>query len=90
MVTSRALTGSSAMTSLGRVMTAEAMETRWRWPPESSLGSLSAYSGPKPTWVRIAFTAALRSLFGSFVWIFRGSSRIQPTVFTGFKLLKGS
>ena len=29
-------------------------------------------------------------IYGSFVWIFRGSSRIQPTVFTGFKLLKGS
>ena len=38
MVTSSALTGSSAMMSRGFWMSAIPMETRWRCPPESSFG----------------------------------------------------
>src|SRR5690606_18595833 len=37
-VTSRAVVGSSAMMSFGSRVSAMAMSTRWRWPPESSCG----------------------------------------------------
>src|SRR5699024_5818048 len=37
-VTSRAVVGSSAITSFGSRVRAIAMSTRWRWPPESSCG----------------------------------------------------
>ena len=38
MDTSRALTGSSQMMSLGLSARARAMPMRWRWPPENSCG----------------------------------------------------
>ena len=37
-VTSRAVVGSSAMMSFGSRVSAMAMSTRWRWPPDSSWG----------------------------------------------------
>ena len=41
MVTSRAVVGSSASSSLGREMMAAAIITRWSMPPESSWGYLA-------------------------------------------------
>ena len=37
-VTSRAVVGSSAISSAGRQASAMAIPTRWRWPPESWCG----------------------------------------------------
>ncbi|KJQ52720.1 hypothetical protein RS85_03614 [Microbacterium sp. SA39] len=39
---SSAPVGSSAKTTVGRVMSARAIATRWAWPPDSSLGRRSA------------------------------------------------
>ncbi len=47
--TSSADTGSSATTSLGRVMSARAMAMRWRWPPENSCGYFEASDALRPT-----------------------------------------
>ena len=50
--TSSADTGSSATTSLGRVMSARAIAMRWRWPPENSWGYLRRVGGasrPRPS-----------------------------------------
>ena len=58
--TSRAETGSSATTSFERRISARAIPTRWRWPPENSCGYFrSARSSPRPTRFRIS---AARSL----------------------------
>src|SRR5215218_8101192 len=47
--TSRAESGSSATTKSGWRITARAMATRWRCPPENSCGKRSAASGRSPT-----------------------------------------
>src|SRR2546423_2515991 len=58
METSSIDTGSSAMRTRGRTARARAIETRWRWPPDSSCGDLAANraGGFRATRFRSSFT----------------------------------
>ena len=64
MVTSRAVVGSSAIRSLGRQLSAQAIITRWRMPPDSSWGywsmRFSAPGMPTSRSSSTAFSLALR------------------------------
>ena len=92
MVTSRAVVGSSAMSSLGLQAKAMAIITRWRMPPESWNGyCLATRSGlgiftsaSRPT----AFARA--SFLLMFWWICSVSPIWRSTVNTGFKEVMGS
>ena len=57
---SRLPVGSSASSSAGSVTSARAMATRWRWPPDSSLGRWSMRS-PRPTFSSAAAARSRRS-----------------------------
>ncbi len=53
--------GSSASSSAGRLASARAIATRWRWPPESAAGRTFAFSG-MPTFSSSSSARARRSL----------------------------
>ena len=82
--------GAGLLHQAGREITALAMDTRCRCPPDSSRGLRFAYSGPSPTCSSTSRTAFRRWAAFSFPWTRRGSSRIQPMEWAGFRLLKGS
>ena len=76
MVTSRAVVGSSAMSSLGWQMRPMAIMTRWRMPPESSWGycfiRFSTLLMPTSSSISMARLAA-SSLETCLSWAFRAS-----------------
>ena len=92
MVTSRAVVGSSAMSSLGSQARAMAIITRWRIPPESSWGyCFSRLSGSlMPTSSSSSLALALASPLDLSVWRRITSSIWLPMVYTGFRLVMGS
>ena len=59
--TSSAETGSSATISLGRVMMARAIDSRWRWPPENSCAIFVDVGGRQPHLGSAAATRLRRS-----------------------------
>ncbi len=91
-VTSRAVVGSSAMSSLGSQARAWAIIARWRCPPESWCGYLStASSGLGRSTMRSSSTARARACFGVMSKCTRSVSTIwNPTVYTGFSAVIGS
>ena len=92
MVTSRAVVGSSAMSSLGSQERAMAIITRWRMPPESSCGyCLTRRSGLGMPTRRMASMARSQASFLLTFMCRRTCSAIwSPTVKTGFRLVSGS
>src|SRR5205823_4366665 len=61
---SRLPVGSSASRMEGSFTSARAMATRWRWPPDSSLGRCSMRS-PRPTWSSACAALSRRVRAGS-------------------------
>ncbi|MNT23102.1 hypothetical protein D3C72_1585130 [compost metagenome] len=92
MVTSSAVVGSSASSSLGRQASAMAIMARWRWPPESWCGKLSKRCAASLMPVRSSSAmarsrAARRSRSScsasvSTIWL--------PIVYSGFSAVIGS
>ena len=91
-VTSRAVVGSSAMSSFGWQARAMAIITRWRMPPESSCGYWSTrFSGEGMPTRRSISTAFSRACAFFMPWWMRSVSMIWwPTVKTGFRELSAS
>ena len=92
MVTSRAVVGSSAISSLGSHASAMAIITRWRMPPDSSWGyCFRRFSGSlMPTSVSSSLARSLASFLDLPVCS-KITSRIWlPMVYTGFRLVMGS
>ena len=92
MVTSKAVVGSSAMSSLGLQARAMAIITRWRIPPESWWGYCAATTSGLGIFTSarssMAFLAASCLLMPW--WIIKGSLICLLTVNTGFRLVMGS
>ena len=90
-VTSRAVVGSSAMSTLGRSASAMAMTTRWRMPPENSCGYARAARAGRgmPT---SASTSTVRSSASrrDFPWARSTSAICSPTRISGFSDVIGS
>ncbi len=82
---SRFAVGSSASTIPGRVTRARAMATRWRWPPDSSLGRWLACSR-RPTLSSSAITRLARSAPDSLRCSSSGSSTFWNTLSTDTRL----
>ncbi len=84
--------GSSAITTFGSTASARAIATRWRWPPESWYGYLSAVcsGGTSPTVSSSSSTRCSTPRRGTMRWICSGRSRWCRTVLTGFSDPKGS
>jgi len=85
METSSALTGSSAMMSLGSGAKARAMAMRWRCPPENSWGYFCLKRGSRPT--RSISSAILRSSSVPLRLLWRclmASARVELMVIRGF------
>ncbi len=82
--TSSAETGSSQTTRRGRVASALAIATRWRWPPESSAGKREASSGDNPTSARRPPTRSRSSFPRARFCTRRGSPTWSPTCMRGF------
>src|SRR6266508_3480243 len=83
---SRFAVGSSARTSSGCVMSARAMATRCRWPPESSSGRCWR-KGPSPTSSASCRTRLRSVRSGSrFRRIRQGNSTFSTTFSTGMRL----
>ncbi len=59
--TSSEATGSSQTSTSGRMASARAMATRWRWPPENWWGKRSAASAGRPTAANQRATSAFAS-----------------------------
>ena len=91
-VTSSAVEGSSAISSLGSHESAMPIITRWRMPPESSCGyCLARRSGlGMPTRRSISIARSRDSLALTFMWSSTCSAIWSPTVNTGFRLVSGS
>ncbi len=91
-VTSRAVVGSSAMSSFGSHDRAIAIMTRWRMPPDISCGyCLTRRSGllmPTALIESTAFSQA--AFFDSPWWSITASEIWSPIVNTGFRLVIGS
>ena len=81
-VTSRAVVGSSAMSTLGLQLMAMAIMARWRIPPENSWGYWSMrFSGVEiPICVSSSSVRARRDLLSRSVWYFRSSPIWNPMV----------
>ena len=91
-VTSRAVVGSSAISSAGSQASAIAIMTRWRCPPESWCGCWSTRRSGSGicTW-RSSSTARSRAAAGvSARWARSPSTICAPTRITGFSELIGS
>ncbi len=86
-VTSRALTGSSAMRNLGLWIRAAAMLTRCLWPPERSSGLAFQHSCGSLTRSSISWTRLFLSLASYFPNTLRGSSTCHSAVKAGFSEL---
>ena len=91
-VTSRAVVGSSAMSSFGLQLSAIAIITRWRMPPDSSCGyCLTRRSGVEmPTSARALTVMSLAADFATSWWSRTASMIWSPIVRTGFRLVIGS
>ena len=91
-VTSSAVVGSSAMSSLGSHDRAIPIITRCRMPPDSSCGYCFARrSGDgMPTSLSISTARSRDSLGLTFMWSSTCSAIWSPTVNTGFRLVSGS
>src|SRR5439155_1414024 len=91
-VTSRAVVGSSAMSSLGSHDSAIAIITRWRMPPDSSCGyCLTRRSGLLMPTSRSDSMALFQASFLDILVCCTTASVIwSPTVKTGFRLVIGS
>src|SRR6266508_4114593 len=91
-VTSSAVVGSSAMSSLGSHDNAIAIITRWRMPPDSSCGyCLTRRSGLLIPTARIDSIALSQAAFLDSLWCWMTASEIwSPTVNTGLRLVIGS
>ena len=92
MVTSSAVVGSSAMSSLGSHESAIAIITRWRMPPDSSWGyCLTRRSGWGCPTSRIdSIARSQASCLPTFMWRLTCSEIWCPTVNTGLRLVRGS
>src|SRR6266542_2502704 len=92
MVTSRAVVGSSAMSSFGWHESAMAIMTRWRMPPDNSWGYWAMRrSGAGTPTSRRDWVAISRASLSPTSWCSRTASMIwSPTVSTGFRLVIGS
>ncbi len=91
-VTSRAVVGSSAMSSFGSHDRAIAIITRWRIPPDISWGyCLTRRSGLLiPTALSDSTAFSQAAFFDSPWWSMTASAIWSPTVKTGFRLVIGS
>ncbi|OAR26767.1 hypothetical protein A8W25_00175 [Streptomyces sp. ERV7] len=87
--TSRAETGSSAMTRRGPVARARAIPMRWAWPPENSCGKRSICSGMSPT-SSISSAARRRASAAELPCTRRGSEMMRATVWRGLREECGS
>ena len=92
MVTSSAVVGSSAISSLGLQAIAMAIITRWFMPPESWCGkAFSRVSGAgMPTWSSSSMARARRAARPMLVWSCSTSVSWKPTVKQGLRLDIGS
>ena len=93
--------GSSAMMRAGSWIRHIAMATRWRWPPESSLGWRIRYFSPRPHSSRtavilarvLAFLSALEpvpEIVFAFPEALKASSMCHLIVWAGFRQDTGS
>src|SRR5712692_2038906 len=82
-MTSRAVTGSSAITSFGSQARAIAIITRWRMPPENSWGKSRRRSRLIPTSSRSSPTRFIASSSSTFSWRMIGSAICRPMLRTG-------
>ena len=92
-VTSSAVVGSSAMSTLGRLMIAMAIITRCSWPPDSSCGydDHTRSASSSPTSRSCSSTLALRSAaLSCFWWYLSDSATCTPSVNTGLNAVDGS
>ncbi len=91
-VTSRAVVGSSAMSSFGSHDSAIAIMTRWRMPPDSSCGyCLTRRSGLlMPTALSDSIALSQAAFFDRPWWRMTASAIWSPTVNTGLRLVIGS
>ena len=91
-VTSRAVVGSSAMSSFGSHDRAIAIMTRWRMPPDSSCGyCLTRRSGLLiPTALSDSTAFSQAAFFDRPWWSITASAIWSPIVNTGFRLVIGS
>ncbi|PLY57062.1 hypothetical protein HBH1_04692 [Herbaspirillum sp. BH-1] len=92
MVTSRAVVGSSQMSSLGLHSSAMAIITRWRMPPERLCGysSTSCAARARPTRSSMASTRASISWRARPVWMRSISASCSPMRCKGFREVIGS
>ena len=92
MVTSRAVVGSSAMSSFGLQESAMAIMARCRIPPENSWGYWSARSSGLGmfTSFRYLMASAFASDEESFLWCLMASTICFPTFMVGFRQVMGS
>ena len=92
MVTSRAVVGSSAISSFGSHDRPIAIITRWRMPPDISCGyCLTRRSGlGMPTRVSASIARSQASFFETFMCSWTCSAIWSPMVKTGFRLVSGS
>src|SRR3989454_5921078 len=84
-MTSRAVTGSSAMMIFGRQARAIAIITRWRIPPENSCGYSSFLAGLIPTSSRSSTTRPCASSKDMLSWSAIASAICQLTRLTGLR-----
>src|SRR6266849_6540373 len=82
-MTSKAVTGSSAITSFGLQARAIAIITRWRMPPENSWGKSRRRSRLIPTSSRSSPTRFIASSSSTFSWRMIGSAICRPMLRTG-------
>ena len=88
MDTSSAATGSSATNSSGSMLSARAMFTRCRWPPDSSAGYWSKYDPSSPTYFSWN-AASSRGVFrGVWMWWMRIGSVMTSTTFIRWFMLE--
>ena len=92
MVTSRAVVGSSAISSSGSPDRAMAIMTRWRIPPESWWGYSSTRfpASGMPTSSSSSMARSRAAFLSRPLWSFRDSEIWSPMVNTGFREVMGS
>ncbi len=92
MVTSSAVVGSSAISSLGLHASPMAIMTRWRMPPESWCGYwASRLSGSvMPTSVSSSMARSRAAFSSMFRWMVSGSMICSPILSTGLREVMGS
>src|SRR5437867_10151316 len=84
-ITSRAVTGSSAITSFGLQARAMAIITRCRMPPENSWGKSRTRARGMPTSSRSSSARRIATGSSTFSWRTIGSAICRPIRRTGFK-----